>query len=365
MEMTRSDYVRALPRPGIVPPQAAAVRAPGVVSYIAAGGPGHHDDHIRLFTAVADELGVSLRALPRSGGIAQRHGIWFYAMFDSSPAETARAILAAFGRALFGRKTLGLVFRPADCFVEGSFKASVRRTLFRMLARTRNVDILIIIPFPMAPEFSSVATHWIYDPQLWDLHYLGVPDHPNAEPLQAQIRALAGERHILVALGGMSRDKGFDFMVDLWMSSAPLRASHLFVAAGRVSHGSREAARRFQEAGGVLIDRHIDDGEMFGLYRIADQIWVCYAPVNDRSSGFHGRAVQFGIPVVIRKGSYLEVFGHALSYPSLALPFEDNDEAISLLLEAKPQRVDPDRTQSLVGQMRTYSVSVLAGALRV
>lgn len=349
----------------MAPAKPVDVSAMQVITYIAAGGPGHHDDHERLFRAVAEEIGASLRVVPRFSRITQRHGIWFYSVFDSTTFETIGAMVSATVRSLFGQKTVGLVFRPGDCFIRGSFKASVRRVLFRFVSRLRNVHLLLIIPFPVTPPFSSVATNWIYDPQLWDLPYLGLPDDQNVGPLRAQITALADKRRIVVALGALSPEKGFNFMVDLWLSSAQLRASHLFVAAGWVWNESKEAARRFQEAGGFLIARHIDDAAMFGLYGIADLLWACYAPDRDRSSGIHGRAVQFGVPVLTRKGSFLEAFGESVAFPTLALPFEASDEAISLLLNWNPRRVDRQDTASLVRRMRDHSVSVLADALQV
>jgi hypothetical protein len=294
----------------------------------------------------------------------RRPGIWFYSMFDSSTFETTRAMLCATVRSLFGQKTIGLMFRPGDCFVRGSVKASVRRVLFQFVSRLRNVHLLVIIPFPVTPAFSSVATNWIYDPQLWDLPYLGLPDQQHVGPLRAQIKRLAGKRRIVVALGAMSPEKGFNFMVDLWLSSAELRASHLFVAAGWVWNESKEAASQFEQAGGILIDRHVDDAEMFGLYGIADLLWACYAPARDRASGIHGRAVQFGVPVIIRKGSFLEAFGESIAFPTLALPFEARDQAASLLLNWTPRRVDRQDTASLVQRMRDHSVSVLADALQ-
>jgi hypothetical protein len=114
----------------------------------------------------------------------------------------------------------------------------------------------------------------------------------------------------------------------------------------------------------MLLDRHIDDAELFCLYRNADLVWSCYAPDYNQSSGIHGRAVQLGIPVVVRKGSYIDALGETLSHPSLALPYGAIGESISLLQKWNPRRVDQERTESLVRHMRDHSLSVLADALR-
>jgi hypothetical protein len=364
MEMIAVEHVQRDARLKTTPPTPADVSGLPVITYIAVRGDGHFDDYDRLFAAVAGELGVSMRFLPRSSSVVQRRGTWFYSMFDTSAIETARALLAAGLRSLTGQKTIGLLFRPGDCFIKRSFKSSVRRTLFRMVARLRNVSVLIVVPFAIAPEISSVASNWIYDPQLWDLQYLGVPELQNEQPLQAQIRGQADNRLILVALGMQYREKGFEYLVDLWVSSPELRASHLFVACGRVLGDSKAAAKRFQEAGGVLLDRRIEDAELFALYGIADLVWSCYAPDYNQSSGIHGRAVQLGVPVVVRKGSYIDALSETLSHPSLALPFDDMSEAVSSLLKWNPRRVDPEYSASLVRKMREHSLSVLADALR-
>jgi hypothetical protein len=236
--------------------------------------------------------------------------------------------------------------------------------LFRAASRSRNVQLLSIFPYAVAPEISSVTTNWIYEPQLWDLPYLGIPDLKQAEPLQEKIRGLANKRVIVMALGSQSREKGFDYLVDLWVSSPKLRASHLFVACGRVDSNSSGAAKRFQDSEGVLLDRRIDDAELFCLYRVADLVWSCYAPDYNQSSGIHGRAVQLGVPVIVRKGSYIDSLGETLSYPSLALPFGDCGKAVSELLGWKWRRVDEEYSETLVRRMRDHSLSVLAEALR-
>jgi hypothetical protein len=114
----------------------------------------------------------------------------------------------------------------------------------------------------------------------------------------------------------------------------------------------------------VLLDRRIEDAELFALYGIADLVWSCYAPDYNQSSGIHGRAVQLGVPVVVRKGSYIDALSETLSHPSLALPFDDMSEAVSSLLKWNPRRVDPEYSASLVRKMREHSLSVLADALR-
>lgn len=363
-EMVTSEPIQLEAQLDVAQPRPFNVSDAQIITFLAQKGYGHNDEYERLFPAIASDMGVSLQVLPRSSSITRRRGTWFYSMFDTKPTETAMASLAACLRSLVGQKTIGFLFRPGDCFIKRSFKSLFRRTLFRFVSRLRDVHILSIFPFAVSPEFSSVATNWIYDPQLWDLHYLCVPGIQNGAPMQTQFQKLGDQRLLVVAIGNQDRRKGFDYLADLWVSSPELRASHLFVACGRVSDRSKPAARQFEEAGGVLLDRRIDDAELFCLYRIADLVWSCYAPDYNQSSGIHGRAVQLGVPVTVRKGSYLDAFGKTLSHPSLALPFGEIGEATSLLLNWKPGRADPAYTETLVRRMRDHSLSVLAEALR-
>jgi hypothetical protein len=332
------------------------------ITYLSAGGAGHHFDYDRLFAAVAKDIDALL-TLPSSCAANNEADPRFYAMFDTRPRETSKALLRAILRSLRGQRTIGLFFRPGSCFIDGSPKSALRRLLFRLVAHLPNIYILSIVPFDLSPKFSSVATNWIYDPQLWDLSYLEVPTLHGTAALGALLLEVAKHRRIIVALGGQNRSKGFDYMVDLWEASGELREEYLFVASGEVAPQSRDAADRFQRAGGLLIDRRIQNEELFYLYRKAHAVWNCYAPDYNQSSGIHGRAVQLGVPAIVRAGSYLESLGEMLPHPTLALPFSRTSEAITLLLDWNPVPPDGALTEALVRRMRDHSISVLAHAI--
>ena len=87
----------------------------------------------------------------------------------------------------------------------------------------------------------------------------------------------------------------------------------------KVATASRHHAERFTANGGMLIDRHLDNDELLHLYRRADAIWSCYAPDYNQASGIFGRAVQLGVPAIVRKRSYLQPLAAELEHPVLAL----------------------------------------------
>jgi len=219
------------------------------------------------------------------------------------------------------------------------------------------------MPFAVFPCFEEVATGWIYDPQLWDLLHCGFSENDAFPMLPDLLSAKSSGRRIMIALGGQSWGKGFDYLVDLWCSSAEVRENFLFVVAGKNNGYSAQKAEMFVQRGGLLINRHLAHGELMYMYRCADIIWSCYSPVYNQASGIFGRAIQFGVPVIVRKGSYLENLGGILFHPTLALPFENADIAAKEILAWKPRARDPAARISMLNEMRAYSVSVLVNNL--
>ena len=285
---------------------------------------------------------------------------FLYPMLDTNPvAFLCNAVM----RSLRGRRTVGVFFRTGECFLDTSLKYRIKRKLFQAARRLPHVSILALMPFAVFPRFAEVATGWIYDPQLWDLMHFGFSEN-NAFPLLRDLlSAKAGGRRILMALGEQSSLKGFDYFVDLWCSSAAIRENYLFVAAGKINDESANAADLFAQQGGLLINRRISDGEMIYMYRCADIIWSCYSPAYNQASGIFGRAIQCGVPVTVRQGSYLEKLGEILVHPTLALPFENVDLAAKAILAWRPVAQDATERMRLISEMRTFSLSVLSSNL--
>jgi hypothetical protein len=73
------------------------------------------------------------------------------------------------------------------------------------------------------------------------------------------------------------------------------------------------------QAGGYACDRFISNEELFDLYACADLIWCCYAADYDQASGVFGRAIQLGIPVVVREGALIHKFCLAQGLPCVAI----------------------------------------------
>jgi hypothetical protein len=321
---------------------------------VADGEDGHRREYIALFQQMAANGGVSseTRKLRLSDALGSQ------ALFSPMLEEhTAKFLIVAILRAFLGRRSCALMFRPGEAVRSSAPKHVAKKWLLKVARILPPVTIATIMPFDLDPAFAQIADDWIHDPQLWDL----APDGaPSATALAREVRDAAGGRAIVLALGGQSRDKGFDFLSDAWDAQLDLRRTWLFVAAGKVAKASREKADRFAGQGGFLVDRFVSDEELRDLYREAAVVWACYAPEYDQASGIFGRAVQTGKPVVVRSGAYVQRLAEILEHPALATPWEDT-AGVAAVLETPPAAVI--KPAAKVQAMRERSVAVLSRAL--
>jgi hypothetical protein len=333
------------------------------ITYVSKDGDGHHAEYDRLLEAALAPLEIHLHRVPGAHFSTNAKAPLFYSFLDTRPTETIAALTRAVARSVMGRATIGLFFRPGDCFTHGSIKATVRRLLFRFVSRLPHVHILSILPPDVVPRLREVATDWIYDPQLWDLAYVSEASADPSPQIVDELAEASRGRRLLIALGTQSKTKGFDYLVDVWCASPQLREEYLFVAAGKLAASSAAQAKRFADLGGMLVNQRIANSDLFYLYSKADIIWSCYAEDYDQSSGIHGRAVQLGIPVVVRRDSCVDRLGKLLGYPSLGLPGDAPGTAADQILRWQPGIVDVARRNETADKMRLRSLSVLVDAL--
>lgn len=201
-------------------------------------------------------------------------------------------------RALTGRRTAGLLLQPMPMVLSPNLSYRWRRAGLQWLKRFRAIQVLTILPFSVFPKFSTIASGWIYDFQLWDL----TDEEREAVELLRRERH-PGDRLVVTAIGTQSRRKGFDLFANTYAGFAALRARFLFISCGRVVPAVAGHATVFRAAGGVAVNRSVSDAELLGAYAASDAVWCLYPPVGDSASGILGRAAQFGIPVVVRHGS--------------------------------------------------------------
>lgn len=310
---------------------------------------GHRAAYIEQFASLVAP-GVQAPTLTHWSRTLAEPGPVLFLMIEESFFGYASAALL---RALLGRRTAGLLFRGREAAKGASLRLTVKRRVLRLMRRVPGITTLSIVPFALDPALCEVADDWIDDPQMWDLDSPSTP----TTPLGEDVRRRAGVRRVLVALGLQNRAKGFEFLARLLAQDAQIARDWMVVAAGK-TFGDPAAAEAFQKAGGWLIDRFISDDELMSLYGVADLVWSCYAPDYDQASGIFSRAVQLGVPVVVRAGSGIAAQAQLLEHPFVALPWDE--AAATGLLAGAPDGGPPSPH---VAGMRRRSLHVLNTSL--
>ena len=209
-------------------------------------------------------------------------------------------------RALLGRRTVGLLLRSGPAVHGKSLRLRIKRIVLKVLRRLQNVQTLAILPFSVEPRFAEIADGWIYDPQLWDLDGDARQKVTYGKgELAKDIRRVAKGRRVCVAIGRQDLGKGFDRFVDLYSKNPQLRQSMLFAYGGKVAESVIPLVDSFELAGGYSQNRFVTDEELLDLYAASDVVWCAYNPGYDQASGIFGRAVQLGLPVMVRRNSFV------------------------------------------------------------
>jgi hypothetical protein len=241
-------------------------------------------------------------------------------------------------RSLLGRRTAAFLLRPRPLIEPDSIRHRIKRMVMRLLIRIDQIRVILFLPFEVEPRFAAIANDWIYDPQLWDLHFPATIAVPlDRRHLASSVRDAAGQRRVCLALGRQDHDKGFDAFVKLYADNAELRDRFLFVSGGSIAPELKSCAARLAALGGLVIDRHVDRDELVELYRSADLVWCSYAPDYDQASGIFGRALQMGLPSVVRAGSLLHAYCRQEHLTHIAF----DGDPLRFPLEASCARADP------------------------
>ena len=209
-------------------------------------------------------------------------------------------------RGLLGRRTVGFLFRPKPALEGRSWRLRAKRWSLRALRQLPSTRTLTILPFSVEPAFATIADEWIYDFEMWDMVGNGQNSNRDGGPLAAEILLATKGRKVCCSIGRQDASKGFDQFSQAYQSAQDLRAGMLFAFGGKVAPALASCAADFAASGGFARARFITDAELLDFYACADLVWCVYAPDYDQASGILGRAMQLGIPVVVRKGSLIQ-----------------------------------------------------------
>ncbi len=216
-----------------------------------------------------------------------------------------RYVATALLRSMFGQRTVGLLFRPKPALEGKTLRLRGKRWALRLLRQLGPVRTLTILPFTVEPRFATIADDWIYDFEVWDLVGEGALGDRADGPLADKIRAAAAGRKVCCAIGRQDVDKGFDQFAAVYGASPALQAGMLFAFGGKVIPDLLGTSAEFAANGGFALPEYITNEQLLDLYASADLIWCVYAAGYDQASGVLGRAMQLGIPVVVRQGSLI------------------------------------------------------------
>jgi hypothetical protein len=243
--------------------------------------------------------------------------------------------LAGVMRSILGRKTIGLLFRPKPVVECNSFKLKIKKIALSLLKKVTNVQTLLIIPIDTYHGFSEIADGWIYDFQLWDInisHYKFFTELKNGmhnNGVYSDIIKVKNNRKVLCALGTQDQIKGFDTFASSYINYSPLRNMFLFAYGGKVK-GLDEFIKQFDMCGGFSDNRLVSDNELIQLYATSDIVWTLYAEEYDQASGIFGRAVQLGVPVIVRKDSLIHKICMLDNIPHISMTKNSVSELVKL-----------------------------------
>jgi hypothetical protein len=317
---------------------------------IGMGDDGHRASYVQLLAKhfSAERKPFNLRS------ILSKKAVLFPLIEDS----LAKYALASLIRSLLGRRTAGLLFRPRPALVGETWRLRIKYWILRILRSIPNVRTLTIVPFAVEPRFAEIANGWIYDLQLWDLE-LTDENPPGASFLVSEVRRAAAGRRVCLALGRQDESKGFDCLADMYIQHRTLHGALVLGFCGKVTSSLENKARELQGAGGFTCDRFLSEDELLAAYRAADLIWCAYAPDYDQASGILGRAVQFGIPVVVRAGSLIHRLCEIEGVRHIAISGPADWQPLTRTLLDEPTRI----TNARRNRMRLESLRRMTDAL--
>jgi hypothetical protein len=199
------------------------------------------------------------------------------------------------------------------------------------------------------PEIAGLFTDWIHQIADW---YAPSLDYSEESSLFAKlIREHAKSRPIIIYLGAIAREKGFEFFTDLLCEDRMCCSEFAFVAAGKVSQNSADIVHRFITRGGLLVDRYISDNEFVIGIEAADWVWNCYPPENDQNSGIFGFAYRAGARVIVRDDSYISRAALDLQFPTVQIRYSDVVRGLEAIRASRTLIVEKPK-QAIVSFMK-------------
>ena len=292
---------------------------------------GHREAYLNFFINIFSSKRISKKKL-----ITSKSTVLFLMIEDSFLLYFFVCIY----RSMMNRKTAGFLFRPKPVVDSPSIKLRIKRTALYFLKRMSNVKTLLILPDSIHAGFSTISDGWIYDFQFWDLQesdyqtILALNEGKQVDSLFTAIKNKRNNRKVLCALGGQDRIKGFDVFATAYVNNKLIQEQFLFSYGGKVK-GFDKLAIEFDKHDGYSKNEFISEEDFIALYASSDLVWALYAEDYDQASGIFGRAVQLGIPVLVRRNSLIHKICILENIPHVDMIQEDTYKLTSVNIPFK------------------------------
>jgi len=267
-------------------------------------------------------------ASPRVPLLAARNLI--LTTFETSPKAYLLVLVL---RSLLGRRSAVVALRAHMLAARSGVRSLPGRLALRLLGRIESILPMTLVRFETAGGGRGFVP--IQDPEFWDLT---PADFGTAEtPLARRMREFAAGRSVVLLIGHLDPSKGLSFLRDIFCGDPRLLETTVPAICGKILPEGSAAVEALRDCGAFVESRYLDHAELMSLYRAADAAWCCYPPERDQSSGILGRAVQFGVAPILRRGSVLDA--KTADVPN-AIRLDYGDAAAAReALRAKPAKV--------------------------
>ncbi|MFC1583466.1 hypothetical protein ACFL4U_02165 [Candidatus Neomarinimicrobiota bacterium] len=195
-----------------------------------------------------------------------------------------------------------------------TLKGAVKRKIYAFLKRYSAASIISIHKGVQTDRYKQYITDYIYDLQYWDLPYMDTE-----QQLPPELQDWQPEKPVVLFIGALNDKKSRMELLEFLDRNDTLQ--FYLVIAGRIMLQDQELLEQHPDC--ILINRYVENPEMFYLYSQADVIYSFYTPDTNRPSGIFGRAIQFCKPVIVRKGGFLHLTNQ--EYEGL-IPIDDIEE---------------------------------------
>ncbi|WP_146673445.1 glycosyltransferase [Thioclava sp. F36-6] len=289
---------------------------------------GHRREYLtlfsRMFTLEASTGKVSRRNILR---LARAKRLLFGTIDD----DYLGFFLVGMLRAALGRRTVGVFLRPQTCFNTSGLRYRIKKAAFATARMIPRLSVFTIVPFSVAPEYASIATGGLIDPQMWDQY--GSRNDPLNEEIYEIIKNKAAGRKVLSFIGSVTEIKGTRLLNDLLNSPDWPADKLLLVIAGKFPHSNFDLADKADRIGSLVIDRYVTDQEISGIYQASDLVWCCYHPEYNQASGIFGRSIQFRRTPIVRRHSIIERVSKEVSAQCVPLDYESPTRSLDAIRE--------------------------------